>query len=69
MDEETLDAIKNYIDHRDTQLNQKFNSVSSVTINLSADISTNAVDVNLQKKRLAVDVQQNYLDVVINSEG
>lgn len=69
MDEETLDAIKGYIDYRDTQLNAKFNSVSSVTINLSADISTNSVDVNLQKKRLAVDVQQNYLDVVINSEG
>lgn len=69
MDEETLDAIKSYIDYRDTQLNAKFNSVSSVTINLSADISANAVDVNLQKKRLAVDVQQNYLDVVINGEG
>jgi ribosome-associated translation inhibitor RaiA len=58
MDQDILDAIKNYVDHRDLQLNEKFNSLTSVTITLDTQVTNNF---------LAVDVPTNYLDIQINT--
>ena len=59
MDEEVLDAIKNYIDNRDSKLNNKVNSLSSVTITLDANVASNHV---------AVDIPDNYLDIIIEAK-
>lgn len=58
MDQDILDAIKLYVDHKDLQLNEKFNSLTSVTITLDTEVTNNF---------LAVDVPNNYLDIQINT--
>ena len=59
MDPAILEVIKNYIDDRDVKLNEKINTLSSVTITLDADVSSNHV---------AVDIPDNYLDIVIEAK-
>tara|TARA_Y200000002_G_scaffold382589_1_gene400199 strand:+ start:9339 stop:9560 length:222 start_codon:yes stop_codon:yes gene_type:complete len=57
--DDALDIIKSYIDDKDVKLNEKINSLSSVTITLDADVSSNHV---------ALDIPDNYLDIVIEAK-